>query len=299
MMKQAQNNVIIEGILSEINLRINDSYEKNGIRQKSIAGFIKVKVVQEIEGQEVELDVPVNAFAAELKLDGGKNPSFVSLEQVLNEYKSIAAVGEEQADRIRITGARITMNEYYSVDGKFISYPRVQGSFVRRIKPEDCNMRALWEMEMYLTHMDYRTDREGIETDTFEVKGVTVGYGGYADVVPLVTTQGNIAAGIKATYQEGDTVPFSGKLNFSTSTEIIYEEVEIGDPIEKARTITISDLVITGAKGALEEGYTPAEIKSVMQKREERLTASLTKSQATGAKGRTAPAAEGPVDLGF
>ncbi len=298
-MKEAQNNVIVEGILSEINLKIDDSYERHGVKQKSILGSLKVKVDQEIEGVMTQLDVPINVFTSELTLKGKPNPSFVSLEQVMNEYKSIVMVGEELADRVRVTGARISMNEYHTPDEKLIRYPRVQGSFVRRIKPEDCNMRALWEMELYIASMKYRTDREGIETDTFEVRGVTVGYGEYGDVIELVTSQANIAEGIAATYQPGDTVPFSGKLNFSTSTEIIYEEVEIGDPIEKARTINISDLVITGAKGALDDGYTDEEIKKVLASREERLAVSLQRARSR-AQGKTAPpATKGAVDLGF
>lgn len=300
MIRESQNYVVIEGILSEINLSLRE-FTKNGVKHDAIGGDIKVKVVQDVEGQDVELEVPVNMFSGKLTNKGGENPSYVSIKRVMDEFRSIAAVGEEDADRIRITGAKIVMNEYYTPDGRLMSYPRVQASFVTRIKPEDCKMRATWEMELYVQQMGFRTDREGIETSTFELKGINVGYGENADVIPVITNQGNIAAGLNATYSTGDTVPLSGKLNFTSITETILEEVEIGDPIEKVRTVNISDLVITGAKGAKEEGaYTTEEIKTVLAKREEKLANLQSRAAFASNMERRAPSAtQDKVGLGF
>lgn len=300
MIRESQNYVVIEGILSEINLSLRE-FTKNGVKHDAIGGDIKVKVVQDVEGQDVELEVPVNMFSGKLTNKGGENPSYVSIKRVMDEFRSIAAVGEEDADRIRITGAKIVMNEYYTPDGRLMSYPRVQASFVTRIKPEDCKMRATWEMELYVQQMGFRTDREGIETSTFELKGINVGYGENADVIPVITNQGNIAAGLNATYSTGDTVPLSGKLNFTSITETILEEVEIGDPIEKVRTVNISDLVITGAKGAKEEGaYTTEEIKTVLVKREEKLANLQSRAAFASNMERRAPSAtQDKVGLGF
>lgn len=300
MIRESQNYVVIEGILSEINLSLRE-FTKNGVKHDAIGGDIKVKVVQDIEGQDIELEIPINMFSGKLTNKGGENPSYVSIKRVMDEFRSIAAVGEEDADRIRITGAKIIMNEYYTPDGRLMTYPRVQASFVTRIKPEDCKMRATWEMELYVQHMGFRTDREGIETSTFELKGINVGYGENADIIPVITNQGNIAAGLNATYSIGDTVPLSGKLNFTSITETIFEEVEIGDPIEKVRTTNISDLVITGAKGAKEEGaYTTEEIKTVLAKREEKLVNLQSRAAFASNMERKAPSAkQEKVDLGF
>ena len=43
MLRQAENRVKIEGILSEIDLK-NGSFKKNGVEMESIGGIIKVKV---------------------------------------------------------------------------------------------------------------------------------------------------------------------------------------------------------------------------------------------------------------
>lgn len=302
MIRQSQNYVVIEGILSEMNLTAGKKYRnKQGIEQDTIRGDIKIKVVQDIEGEEKELEVPVNFFAPEFTNAGKSNPSYLNLETVINDMKSIASVGEELADRIRITGAKITMNEYFAPDGRFMTYPRVQGSFVTRIKPEDCAMRATWEMELYIDSMGFRYDREGIETDVFELKGINVGYGEYAEVIPVITSQKNIASGLAATYEKGDTVPLSGRLNFTSLSETVMEEVEIGDPIEKVRTIRISDLVVTGAKSAKDEdAYTAEEIAKVLQEREKRLQDTQNKIQTTQGAEKKAPSATAEkVNLGF
>ena len=111
-LKQAENSVKIEGILSEIDLKTG-STTKNGKTIEYIGGSIKVRVNQALNGENVELDIPVYMFSNKLKNDGGPNPAYASIERVMNEYVSIAAAGIDAADRIRITNANIRMNEYY------------------------------------------------------------------------------------------------------------------------------------------------------------------------------------------
>lgn len=53
------NKVKIEGILSETNLSYNSYTNKAGQVQDSITGMIKVRVEQSINGEDVELEVPV------------------------------------------------------------------------------------------------------------------------------------------------------------------------------------------------------------------------------------------------
>ena len=95
----------------------------------------------------------------------------------------------------------------------------------------------------------------------------------------------------------------SGWLNFTSEQKIILEEVEIGDTIEKVRTINVSELVISAAKAAKDEGaYTNEDMKTVLQKREVKLAESkvMAASQAPTATERKAPAAgQKEVDLGF
>lgn len=304
MIRQSLNEVVIEGILSEKNLSLtsfNDS--STGEKKDAIRGDITVRVIQEIEGEEVTLDIPVNFFATKLTKKGKPSPAYSSIKDALDNYSSIAEVGIDAASRIRVTGAKVQMNEYYTPDLKFINYPRIQASFINRIKAEDCHMRAIWEMELFIKEMGFQIDKEGVETATFEIKGINVDYGEMANVIPVITNRANIASALQATYQPGDTVPMSGWLNFTSEQKVIFEEVEIGDPIEKIRTTNISELVISAAKAAKDEGaYTNEDMKSVLAKREVKLAAQKEKatSQAPLATERKAPAAgQQKIDLGF
>lgn len=299
MLRESQNYVVVEGILSEINIE-NKSFVKDGMPKDAIGGTVKVLVTQDIEGASKQLEIPVHMFSTKITNKGGENPAYANIKKVMDEFRSIAAVGIEAADRIRITGAKVAMNEYYSPDGRLISFPRIQGSFANKIKPEDCKMKATWEMEMYIGKMAFQTDKEGIETSTFEIKGITIGYAEKADIIPVITNQAKIASAIQATYSEGDTVPMSGRLNFSSRTETVLEEVEIGDPVEKTHTINVSDLVITGVKSARDEGaYEAHEIQDALKARTARLEALKAKASLPKAGETKAPAAKAKVDLGF
>lgn len=299
-MREGINNCVVEGILSEIDLT-ERTYEKNGAQRDAITGTIKVKVKEVIEGQEKELEVPVHFFSNALTNAGSPNPSYESLSRVMHDFKAIAAVGEENADRVRVTGANISPNEYYAQDGRFVTFPRVRGSFVTRIKPEDTQDRAVWEMELFIQDMKPITDSDGVETGGLEIVGIHVGYNERADVVKVKTNDEKIAKPIQATFERGQTVPMSGKLNFSSSVVETLEEVEIGEPIKSTRTVFSSDLIITGVKSALEEGYSVEDIQKVVQARAARLEQMKEKSQKTQGTEKKAPAKNSVNigDLGF
>ena len=75
MLKQTENSVKIEGILSEIDLDYG-SFVKNGATVESIGGTIKVQVTQKINGEDAILEVPVHMFASKLTNKGTPNPAY-------------------------------------------------------------------------------------------------------------------------------------------------------------------------------------------------------------------------------
>ena len=83
MIRQSLNEVVIEGILSEKNLSLtsfNDS--STGEKKDAIRGDITVRVIQEIEGEEVTLDIPVNFFATKLTKKGKPSPAYSSIKEI-------------------------------------------------------------------------------------------------------------------------------------------------------------------------------------------------------------------------
>ena len=145
MLRQAENRCKIEGVLAEIDIKPG-SFVKNGQTVESIGGSIIVKVIQKISGEEKELAIPVHMFASKLTNKGTPNPAYDSIKKSMDEYTSIAASenGEDGADRIRITSGSIRMNEYYSQDGRLVSFPRVNASFVQKINKGDCKPEATY-----------------------------------------------------------------------------------------------------------------------------------------------------------
>lgn len=305
MLRQAENRVKIEGILAEIDIKPG-SFNKNGQMMESIGGSITVKVTQKISGEEKELAIPVHMFASKLTNKGTPNPAYESIKKIADEYVSIAASenGEEGADRIRITGASIRMNEYYSADGRLISFPRVNASFVNRISKSECKPEATYTAEFVVANKDEELDRNGEPTGRYRIDAIITQYGGRVDVVPMFAQSKGVIDAVSTYWEVGNTVKANGRLDFSATTETTLEEVDFGEPIEKTRTINRSDLIITGGSQEPLEGefaFDNAEIQNALAERKLRLEKQKDRDMSRAAT-RQAPAQttkNGFTDLGF
>jgi hypothetical protein len=305
MLRQAENRVKIEGILAEIDIKPG-SFNKNGQMMESIGGSITVKVTQKISGEEKELAIPVHMFASKLTNKGTPNPAYESIKKIADEYTSIAASenGEEGADRIRITGASIRMNEYYSADGRLISFPRVNASFVNRISKSECKPEATFTAEFVVANKDEELDRNGERTGRYRMDAIIPQYGGRVDVVPMFAQSKGVIDAVSTYWEVGNTVKANGRLDFSATTETTLEEVDFGEPIEKTRTINRSDLIITGGSQEPLEGefaFDNAEIQNALAERKLRLEKQKDRDMSRAAT-RQAPAQttkNGFTDLGF
>lgn len=300
MLRQAENRVKIEGILSEIDLKYG-SYERDGSTVDTVGGNIKVLVQQEINGSMTELEIPVYMFSTKLTKRGTINPAYESIEKVMKEYTSVAACGNrDTADRIRITNAQIRMNEFIGQNGQVVSQPRVQASFINKaigtFKPE-----ATFNLEFMVSDIHRVTDTDGTEVDPPKVEVVTVvpQYGERVDVVKLTATNPNVINAIESYWEAGYTYKANGKLNFTSTTQIVKEEVDFGEPVEKIRTINLNEFLITGgSQSPMDEDFAFAvdDIRRAMAERKDRLDNSrVQNSKKTPVKNGT----KGKLDLGF
>lgn len=302
-MRQAENKVFIEGILSEIDI-VERTYTSNdGVQNNALAGQIKVRVEQKINGVDKILEIPVHVFVNEMTKKGTKNPAYESIDTVRREFISIASgAGVEGADRIRISGASIQMNEYWADENRLSSYPRINASFVQRVKRDEFTPKAQFSTELVVSKMINEVDKDGVETGRLKIEGILPQYGGRVDVVPFIAENPNVVDAISQYWQPKDTVKVSGKLNFSSTVEIYTEEQGFGEPIEKKRTINVSELVITGGSQTPLEGdfaFNEEEIKNALAERKARLEARKAKELARSSS-RTAPAQSGfASDIGF
>jgi len=305
MLRQAENRVKIEGILAEIDIKPG-SFNKNGQTMESIGGSITVKVTQKISGEEKELAIPVHMFASKLTNKGTPNPAYESIKKIADEYVSIAASdnGEDGADRIRITSGSVRMNEYYSADGRLVSFPRVNASFVQRISKAECKPEATFTTEFVVANKSEEIDRSGEVTGRYRIDAIIPQYGGRVDVVPMFAQSPGVIDAVSTYWEIGDTVKANGRLDFSATTETTLEEVDFGEPIEKTRTINRSDLIITGGSQTALEGdaaFDNAEIQNALADRKLRLEKQKDRDMSRAATRQAPPqtAKNGFADLGF
>jgi hypothetical protein len=301
MLREAENKVKIEGILSEIDLKYG-SFEKNGQTVESIGGSIKVLVEQEVNGASVPLEIPVYMFSTKYTKNGKVNPSFQSIETVMKQFNSIAACGsKDNADKVRITGAKIKMNEFIGQNGTVVSVPRINASFVAKaigtFKPE-----ATFTLEFMVSDINRVVDADGVELDPPKLNIMTVvpQYGEKVDVVKLNATNPNVISAVEQFWESGKCYRASGRLNFSSTTQRVVQEVDFGEPTESIRTINVSEFIITGgSQSPLEDeaAFSVEDVQKALAERKSHLEEMKTKSSSKKAPAQNSTKAM--LDLGF
>ena len=305
MLRQADNKVRIEGILSEINLKYG-SYVKNGMTVDNIGGYIKVLVHQNINGEDVTLDIPVYMFSPKLTNAGKLNPSYESIEKVMKEFVSIASgAGEAGADKVRITGATVRMNEYWNAQNQFISFPRINASFVAKATGE-FRPEASWSMEFAVSSLDFVIDDEGVEVEPrkLRIKALVPQYGGKIDTMEFYATNPRVIDAITTYWENGKTYTAKGRLNFTSTTQEVREECDFGEPDVRYRTVSVSELIVTkGTQTPLEDdmAFAPADLAAALKEHKAYIE-TLKDKTATKPKATPAPSgksAHEEFDLGF
>jgi hypothetical protein len=257
-----------------------------------------------INGQEVDLDIPVYMFSNKLTNAGGPNPAYESINRVMTEYTSIAAAGIDAADRVRITNGNIRMNEYYNQNGSLNSYPRINASFVTKVTDlSKFNPEASFSAVFVIAAMGYDTDKDGVQIENrFKIRGILPQYGGKVDVVDFYATNPNVIDAVSSYWTEKDTVKINGKLNFTSTVEEKMVEVDFGEPRMERRTVSVSELLITGGTQTPLDGefaYDEDEIATALQERQAYLAELKNKAKAKESGAKAAPAAKKGFDLGF
>lgn len=284
-LRQADTKAVAVGVVSEKKLEVVTEDGKTKIK-----GFVTVKT------SDVNF-VKFNVNVAEKTKAGTENKMYPGIVTVMNEYKSIAEVGEDAATRTKATG---DIRPFAGRDGNsIVSYG---GNYFSRPK-EAASPMTDFSVELFISNITPEMDGEGVETGRTIVSGWMPTYNG---IEPLeLVAEGEIAQGVENYYEPGQTVEFYGEIinnRIETVTEI---PTLIGKPRKKVDTKYKNDLLITGASPVYEEGvtvkapYDAETIKAAIQERKNRLEELKAKSQ-SGAKTSAKPsgAAHGRT-LGF
>lgn len=294
-LRQAEAKVNVEGVVSEIDLK--EEFNKElGCNQ--ISGYLTVKTD---DTNFVRFNVRVN----EKTKGGTENKVYSGITTVMNEYRSIAQVGAEEADKVRITG---DLNLYHS-DQNGQDVVGYKSNFFNRVTGEYAP-HAEFDVEMFIQSITPEMNTDGEETGRLLVKGWVPQYENGIEPLTLVVPV-DLADEVQGAYEPGQTVRWFGDV--INDRVIITREipVAIGKPKIETKTITKNELVVTGASQAYEEGVTAETpydvdtIKAAIQARKDRIESRKAQAAAKTAGGRTvgakpSGAARGrTLDMGF
>ena len=273
-MRISENQVKIEGILSEVGLE-TATFNRKGQTTECIRGTIKIRVEQDINGTMTTMEVPVSAFASRYTNAGAENPAYNSLKDVMENYKSIAACGNiDDADRVRITNGSLQENVFYAKNGDLVNTSRISASFINKIAKNECKPEATFTATIVVGNKSDELDRDGTPTNRLNVNGVIIQYGERADLIKFIVAKPDAKNHIEQYWNDGDTVRVQGKVSFSSKTEYIEEEVGFGEPIKTAKTTSVHELLIeSGSAGCLEgdAAYVIKDIQSALAARKVRI----------------------------
>lgn len=268
-LRQANAKVYVEGVVSEKKLEVKTEEGKT-----KITGSLTVKT------SDVNF-VKFNINANEKTKTGADNKCYAGLVTVMNDYKTIAEVGEAEADQVKVSG---DLNLYTSAQSgaNIVSF---KSNFFNRVKPSDeYEPKAEFSVETFISSIVPEMNTEGEETGRILVKGWVPTYDSGIEPITLVAAD-DIATSVESMFEPGQTVEFMGDIinnRIETVTEI---PVAIGKPKRTTKTTFKNELLITGATTAYEEGITPEKpydatvIKAAIQERTNKLEEAKAKAQ--------------------
>lgn len=289
-LRQSNAKVFIEGLVSEKDLTVKTEDGKT-----KISGSLTVKT------SDVNF-VKFNINANEKTNAGTDNKCYAGLITVMNDYKTIAEVGETEADKVRVSG---DLNLYTSAQSG-ANIVGFKSNFFNRVKAnEEFEQKAEFSVETFISSIIPEVNTDGDETGRILVKGWVPTYNGIEPIT--LVAEDDIASAVESTFEPGQTVEFMGDIvnnRIETVTEI---PMAIGKPKKKVKVDYKNELVITGASTPYEEGETPEKpyeadvIKAAIQERTNKLEEAKAKAQSgqkTTTNARPSGAAKGRT-LGF
>ena len=251
--KESKNIVEIVGILKELDINEGTS-KKSG--KDYISATAKVVLDQDINGVATECVVPVRFFAMKEKADGSENKVYSRIQSYRENFTSISAAEDaSKADRVKISGARISENPYVNQSNTLVEKNFViNGSFINKARETDVD-GATFEVSGVVGKIMPEVDSEDNETGRLIVHLIIVEYNGNVSVLKMVA-EGPAKAHIEQNWNQGDTVNANGIINMCASVKTITEEQGFGPPLVKKQTTYRQELVIIGGSGTgLDEAY--------------------------------------------
>lgn len=290
---QSTNKVTVCGTLSELNIEEKQTSDGRGY----VSGTATVKVDQEVNGVMVENEIPVRMFSMRLKSDGNKNAVYDGIVKMKEDFTSLAAAEvPSQATRVLITSGQVQENMWLDkqTGQPKTNYFQISSNFIRKAGSEDTD-KATFELSGVIGEIIDEVDKNGDETGRLKIKFIVVGYMGRVDVIELIAESPNAVNHIRTNWEKGETVTLAGVVNMTYKVVTWMEEQGFGPAIERRRTESKRELIITsGSPSGLDEetSYDNDSIMIALEERKGRIEKLSEKKTST-------PSTNKSINVGF
>ena len=279
--KALKNEVNVIGRVKEVNLE--EGTTRDG--KENIKGNVVVLVEESVNGEARSHDIRVRVYSNKFKRDGNINGLYTGYETVMNEYKSIADVGDKkEADLVHVQGS-LELNEYISQDGTKRSSNQVSGKFFNRITTDDVKKRrgpkAVATVEAVVEGIKDELDQDGLPSGNKKLSAFNVDFFGELreNSKPIIPFEAivpeNLADAFDDLYDTGDTGKFTLKIN-NYAEEAKEEDVEevsgFGntEELQQVKRNFVNNLEVIGGTEAYQEprAYNDEQIEEAKQFRQ-------------------------------
>ena len=246
-LRQAETKITVAGLLASKNLEIT-----KGDNGNIISGDLIIKV-------DDLNSIRIKVYCGELKKDKTKNKAYDGLVTVMNEYKSIADVGEENADYVYVGSGQFNTYRNPNNGQDTVSY---QSNFFTRAKVRE--PKREWKAEMFIQKKVPEMNNEGDETGRLKIRGIAPNYNGI-DIIDFVVPS-ELASDVDGLLEVGTTFVIYGDIINSRVEKKV--EMLIGKP--RTEYEYKNELVLTGIEKQVEEpkAYEADAIKLAIQEYE-------------------------------
>lgn len=283
-LRQSDTKIQVEGILATKELeQITDKNGNQGIR-----GSLSIKV-------DDLNTIRFKVYVGEKKSNGEKNGAWDGMVTVMNEYKSIADVGVDAADRVRVSKG--TFNTYKNQNGQDVT--TYQSNFFNRVDRE-LNPERFFSAEVFIKAKSWEVDSEGNETGRLKIRGIAPNYNGI-DILDMIVPKeydGNDSFAVDADnlFEIGTTFKMNGQIVNSR----VEKKAHAALGTIKGEVEYKNELVITGCSDQYEDSlaYDADSINLAIQEYEN-VQASRKQESEKKPAAKPSAAASGRAGLSF
>ena len=154
----------------------------------------------------------VEFYANKLTKDGNISKLYDSLTTVVNDYKSAEEVGIDNADRVHITNAEVSINRYVDDMGQLRESRKINGKFCSRHTSGEFTEKAYFELLGVVYSTQQITNEDG-ELDLVKIKLIVdKGYNNQIDIIEVVVREKDALDYVAENFTKGRVLKTSGDL---------------------------------------------------------------------------------------